>query len=421
MKKFFLTQALILLLIMQAVAQWECPSQLAANLNQVGESKLYWSSELTLGGGYLQNNWIGNGMGIIGLDRSTDKSTFYAEGGIKYWNRYDISASNDYDNSHLGLRELYYQYKGIPGSLTLGVQSTRLDDDFLMNERILGTNLKLTEGKWSLNVVAGSVTKDFARNGTFCNVGYIYDIFPERERAILGNTIGQTNLASFSIKFKPQKLTSKASKTSDGEFSTNEFSEGLGQESTKKVDKLKIESLGAIAYHEFGSWIPQKFITSGLFAQVEWGKNWMLKPEVLFQAATENKAIIYSLKIEKLLAWENSKTSINFRYLGKTNLDDNARVLNSFSNIFAGDIIRLDAIDLPFIQAGIKHSFPKSKIHFKSQFSSQLNGDSMKELDFEIGKKVGKNLQINVISGVLRSNLLSEDAFMGRIEFRYYF
>lgn len=420
MKRILLTQSFILLSILFAVAQWECPSQLAANLKPIGDSKIYWSSELTLGGGYLQNNWIGNGMGIIGIDWSTAKSTLYAEGGLKYWNRYDISASNDYDNKHIGIRELYYQYKALPGTLTVGIQSTRLDDDYLLNERILGANMRITEGKWSLNVVAGTITKDFARNGTFCNVGYIYDIYPDKERAILGNNIGQTNLASFSLKFKPKKLIGKVSTSAD-EFSSNEFSEGLGQDAAQKVAKVKIESFGAIVYHEFGTWIPQKFLTTGVFAQIEWGKNWMIKPEVLFQAATNNKAILYSFKIEKLLEWENSKTSINFRYLGKTNIDANARVLNSFSNIFAGDIIRLDAIDLPFLQVGIKHSFPKSKIHFSSQFACQLNGDSMKELDFEIGKKVGKHLQVNVLSGVLRSNLLSDNAFMSRIEFRYYF
>ena len=107
--------------------------------------------------------------------------------------------------------------------------------------------------------------------------------------------------------------------------------------------------------------------------------------------------------------------------MGKSNIDSNARILNSFSNIFAGDVIRLDAIDASFLQAGIKYSFPESKVHLKAQFASQLTNNTMEEFDFEVGKKFGKHLQLNALSGLVKSSLLSEDAFLGRVEFRYYF
>jgi len=403
-----------------ASAQWECPSQLAAFLKPAGNSNLYWGSELTGGAGYLDKNWIGNGMGLVGLNWSNGKSTIYAEGGLKYWNRYDIDASKDHSNTHLGIRELYYQYKASKSEFTLGVQSSRLDDDYLLNERVLGANLKLTQGKWTFDMLGGTVTKDFARNGTFCNVGYMYDILVGRQRSLIGNGFGDTNLASASLKYQPGKKSTKKT-TSDDEFSSDEFSQGLDAPSSGKATAFKVESVGAIVYHEFGDWIAQKFVTTGIFAQTEWGNGWSFKPEVLFQSAKLNNAIIYSFRLEKMLGGENSKTNFSLRYLGKTNIDDNARILNSFSNIFAGDVIRLDAIDLPFIQAGFKYALPKQKIHFKTQIASQVNGNSMKELDFEVGKRFGKHLQVNALSGIVRSNLLNNDAILGRIEFRYNF
>lgn len=420
MRKLSACLIVVLALATTVRAQWECPSQLAAFLKPVGNTGLYWGSELTGGAGYLDKNWIANGMGLVGIDWSNEKSTFYLEGGLKYWNRYDIDASKDHDNAHIGIRELYYQYKASHSELTVGVQSSRLEDDYLLNERVLGANLKLSRGKWTLNMFGGTVTKDFARNGTFCNVGYLYDIMPGRQRSLIGNSIGDTNLASLSLKYQPGKQVKKA--TSGDEFSSDEFSQGLDSPSPNKADRLKIESIGAIVYHEFGDWIATKFVTTGLFARAEWGNGWSFKPEILFQAATDNNAMIYSFRLEKMLGGENSKTNFSLRYLGKTNIDNNAHVLNSFSNIFAGDVIRLDAIDLPFIQAGLKYSLPKQKIHFKTQLASQVNGNSsMKELDFEAGKRFGKHLQVNALSGIIRSNLLNNDAVLGRIEFRYNF
>ncbi len=422
MKKLILTGLLSWIFAGLTFAQWECPSQLAAYLKPVGQSNIYWSGELTGGSGYITNNLISNGMGLIGMDWSFGKSTIYAEGGIKYWNRYDFDASTVSDNFHAGIRELYYQYKWQPASLIVGIQSARLDDDFLLNERILGGNFKLNRGKWAMNLLGGSVTKDFARNGTFCNVGYLYDILPGRQRALIGNAFGQTNLVAGTLKYQPHKSSGKAKASiPEDEFSSSEFGESIDQPQERKVNTLKIESIGAVVYSEFGDWITTPFVTSGLFAQAEWGKSWSLKPEILIQSASNNKALVYSLKLEKMFEGEKSRTNLNLRVLGKSNIDANARVLNSFSNIFAGDVIRLDAIDLPFFQAGIKHSLQNQKIHIKAQYASQFSGNEMKEFDLEAGKKFGKKLQVNLLSGYVKSSLLSNNALMGRLEFRYYF
>lgn len=421
MKKIIVSLIFSVLSSITLFAQWECPSQLGAYLKPIGQSNFYWSSELVGSTGYLTNNVLANTMCLVGLDWTSKKSSVYFEGGFKYWNRYDLDNSTDYSNYHLGIRELYYQYKAENTALTMGIQSARLDDDFLLNERIAGANLRLNSGRWSFNALAGSVTKDFARNGYFCNVGYLYDILPGRERALIGNSFGQTNLASVSVKYQPSKSVSKPQTAQSDEFSSDEFSDGLNDAGNSKTSKLKIESVGAIAYHEFGDWISQKFVTAGVFAKAEWGNGWYFKPEVLFQSATNNRAIIYNFNLERMLEGEKNRATLNLRFVGKSNIDANANILNSFSNIFAGDVIRLDAIDGSFLQAGVKYSFPKSKIHFKAQLASQFSGSNMEEFDFELGKKFGKHLQVNALSGLIKSSSLTNNACLGRIEFRYFF
>jgi len=388
MKKGILIFALILLTLSDLSAQWECPSLLGASLKPLGKSKIYWGSEITAGAGYLYNNAIFNSMGLIGLDRSGKKWTFYAEGGYKYWDIYNIETKQNFSNFHLGLREMLFQYKSRHGKFTAGIQSARLDDYYLLNERILGLNYKYSIGSWSFNFTGGTVMKAFARNGTFCAVGYLYDIVPGREIALLGNKPGQTNLIATTIKFSPSKF---------------------------------IDHVGLAVYYEFGSWVEKPVLTGGLFSSLGLPGDITFKPEILYQSAQDNKAIIYLFSLEKLINGEKLRTSINMRYTGFSAFDENAKILNSFSNIFAGNVLRLDSGDLSFIQAGIKFSVRPVRTHLKIQYTAQTIKNAMQEFDLELGKKFMKHLQVNALGAVVNSPLLEKRAILGRIEFRFYF
>lgn len=160
-------------------------------------------SEITGGLGYLADNTIINSLGYVGIDRSGERSTIYVEGGYKFWHRYDWDKKTGFSNQYLGIREMFYQYRSPYGKFTLGLQSARFDDDYLLNERMLGLNYKHTKGPWSVNFSGGTVTKDFARNGIFCAVGYLYDIIQGRQIALLGNKPGQTNFSGATFKFNP--------------------------------------------------------------------------------------------------------------------------------------------------------------------------------------------------------------------------
>ncbi|OFY41568.1 MAG: hypothetical protein A2X18_07020 [Bacteroidetes bacterium GWF2_40_14] len=388
MKKRILIFVLILFSISDLSAQWECPSLLGASLKPIGKSKIFWGSEITAGAGYLNNNAIFNSMGLIGLDRSGKKWTIYAEGGYKFWDIYDLDTKQNLKNFHLGIRELLFQYKSRYGKFTAGIQSARLDDYFLLNERILGLNYKYSSGSWSLNFTGGTVMKAFARNGTFCAVGYLYDIVPGREIALLGNKPGQTNLVAATLKFSPLRF---------------------------------IDHAGLALYYEFGSWVEKPLFTGGLFASFALPGGISFNPEILYQSANDNNAIIYLLSLEKLITGEKLRTTINMRYSGFSPLDESAKILNSFSNMFAGNVLRLDSGDLPFIQTSLKFSVPPVRTHLKIQYTAQTRKNAMQEFDVELGKKFKKHLQINAVGAMVKSPLLEKRAILGRIEFRFYF
>lgn len=400
MKKIFLL-AFILFVPVFSFGQWECRSQLSSSLKPLAKSNIYWAVELTGSAGYLEKNAIFNSMGFLGIDISSKKSTLFIETGYKFWDRYDLSDKTNFKNGHFGVREMFYQLKWKSGKATFGIQSARFDDDYLLNERILGLNFKQSRGPWIINLNVGSVVKGFARNGMFCSVGYLYDIIPGRSPGLIGNSPGETNMAGFTLKYSPSKKK-------------NEFS--------SHSSPFSIGSVGLLTYGEFGGLIDESFVMAGFFADVNLPEKFVFKPELIYQSSKQNGAIIYSFGLEKEFSLNNTRTIFNLRYFGISAIDENARVLNSYSNLFAGDVIRLDSKDMPLAQVSAKTSFRKIKTHIKLQFSSQLNNSNpLSEFDFEIGKRFNSHFQINAIGAFVKSSSLPNDAALTRVECRISF
>lgn len=86
-----------------------------------------------------------------------------------------------------------------------------------------------------------------------------------------------------------------------------------------------------------------------------------------------------------------------------TELDKGAMIKNSFSNLFLGDVIRLEAKDLPLYQASLRYSIPKHSLHFKIQYTSEFDPNGLSEIDFWIGKRVLKQVQLSAIGGYIKS------------------
>lgn len=425
---------LLVLMISPALkAQWECPSRLGGNLKPFGESNLMWAGEVTTTGGFLEQSTLSNLLLLGGLDYSFNKNTFYVEGGFKSWYRFGGDKNNNGLYS-FGLREAFYRYSGKRQTFTIGLHSAKSDDYYLLNERVVGLNYRISIGQFDFNTIGGSVMKDFARNGTFCTLGYLYNIVPGRPRSILGNDFGQTNLGMFTLTWHPKSKKGSDEFSSKGDFNI-----------APKQSLFSLKSFGIVVYHEFGSFISEKALMTGAYAEVNLG-GINLKPELLLQSLKNNNALIYSVIADKQLDWSSGQmTKLFARYIGMKKNDPTAIVANSFSNIFAGEVLRLDALDIPLLQIGLKHSFPAIKTSLKLQGSMQTGlvtgytpddynsvPAKMKELDLTLSKNLGKIFLINTTIGYLSySNMITDDlaylkyisrnSLLGKVELRITF
>lgn len=400
-------------------AQWNCRSRLGAFLKPVGQSNLMWAGEIETSQGYLTNKYIANGIAFTGLDYSTKSSTFYFEGGIKYWRQKDQDSEIIFDNYRFGFREGFYKYHNANHSFTLGLHSSRLGDNYLLNERVFGLSYMYNNEKWKVNLTAGSVSNDFARNGTFCSTCYIYDIIQDRNINNISTTLGKTNLTALTISLSPGQ-------SAQGD----EFSEFDGGDEFSSMDdfqskyRLKLHDVGFALYSEFGDEVNTSFITLGLYANIELGKDFNLKPEVLYQMASANQGIIYNIELQKDFILNNGhKTSFLFDYYDFSDVSKDATVLNRYSNILAGEVLRLDATEMPLFLASAKYIIPKAKAHFKFQYTISNQTSSMQEYDAQAGKIFFKHLQVNGIMGYIKSDLIQngDHAVLGRLELRYNF
>ncbi len=401
--------ALFVILHTLAFAQWECPSRVAANLNQVGGSPLSWGFEQTNGIGSLDENEIFNNMTYLGLDCSVPHHTFYGEGGYKYWWKQDNALEVNIENHRFGLRDLYYKYTHNTWHTTLGLQAMNAGDNYLLNERLIGLNITGRVKSFDLHFYGGSVVNKFSRSGAFCDMGYIYDILPIENQPIVGKSFGETNLAGMEIAYLPGSSSGGAD---DGLGFSDEFAEPAF---------ISLDRIALVYYTEFGSDIDQKLNIPGLYVDISVKEHFMLRPEVLYQSEKDNCAVFYNIKASGYVDWnEKHNSSISASYFGMKEVDKYAEADNRFSNIFAGTVFRLDSPDMPFVQCALKHKMPSQKIHGKLQFTAQTTGYNAKEFDAEFGKRLfNGNLALNFQYSYMMHSLLSNNPNMFRLELRF--
>jgi hypothetical protein len=142
------------------------------------------------------------------------------------------------------------------------------------------------------------------------------------------------------------------------------------------------------------------------------------------------------VKIDKTFTWDNfHRTAFGVSYYGLNSFNSNGRHSgnkegeedkekesgNSFSNIFAGTVLRFDTPDMPFYLLSAKHTIPRLKAHLKVQYVSQAKASPNHELDIEAGKKFFGKLLINATYGYVKSPALISNPNLFRIEIRFNF
>lgn len=428
MKKIIHSFVMLLLANSILFAYWECPSQLGANLNQFRNSNFLWGVELTEATGYLADNAFYNGITLLGLNYSSNSHSLYFEGGIKSWYRYNHKLPAASTNTNIGIRELFYRNQSRIGLLTLGVQSMRSQDIYLLNERVLGLSYKKDFNKFSIDIFGGTVSNVFARNGIFCNTAYLYNILPHINQTTVGISLGETNMSGITLSYHPSQTQ-------------NNPLENL--ENTEPESFLKVETVGIILYSEFGSLVPNRNFITGIYSDIEFGNEYRFKPEILI-SQSEDRSLIYCAEAKKTITWGNQqRTTFETSYYGLSVLNsgrqekygeskngesetsetgrNKAKSTNLFSNTLAGTVLRFDSPEMPFLQIAARHTVPSLKAHLKLQYTCTIQSHSEQEIDFEIGKKFFGKLLVNATYGYINSPQLLNISNLVKLELRFNF
>jgi len=262
--------------------------------------------------------------------------------------------------------------------------------------------------------------QNFARMGQFCANRHLYNIIELTKPNIYTENIGkspmETNLTGLTINWNPS-YTKKPEETGD-EFS--EFDEFSDAEDNKEP---LISNVGLILYSEYGKIIPEPKLYAGSMVDFNIPLEMKLQTGAIFQHLQDNNALVYIAKLKRNFMWNSGNhTEIGTAFIGKYNIDENALFQPLFSNLFLGEIMRLDATDFPLWQASVKHNFAgKLKFHVGIKAVGQIYDNKTQEIDLEAGLKLFNHVKITSIFSRVQSTALPNDTYMGRLELRVAF
>ena len=425
--------SVIILLTLSANAQMECRSMLGAHLTPFKKDvPILWALEGTMAPGIMtspfaniDNTKLNGGMLLGALDFTfRKKHNFYVEGGFKNWK--NSALVNDSSKSrNLGVRQFFYSVTYNTLKVKIGLHETKLGNFYLVDERILGASVDKEIGAFTINFRGGTVLKNFARMGQFCSNRHLYGVLNSDYTENIGKKPGETNLAGIVINWNPNfKKEDKNSKTED-EFSNNDdFNEFSDVQESSSKQKFKISNIAFILHNEFGAIIPDNKIYTGSLIDIELPYKFSFQTGGIYQNMKNNNTIVYIAALGKNHGWNNgSNTTINGAFIGKANIDANARFQPLFSNLFLGEIMRLDANDFPLWQSEIKHNFPgKLKFHIALKAVGQIKDSKTNEQDIELGIKTFKNhLKLTAIFSRVETLTFPDDLYIARMEMKIAF
>ena len=428
LKGSILISSLFLLTHMNVTAQMHCRSELAGHLTPFTEKvPLLWAVEGTMAPGIITKRRdgedparISGGMLLAALDFSFLKnSNVYIEGGYKNWSNSIAGKKKNDDSRHVGVRQFFYGFKTDNTNVKLGLHETKLGDYFLVDERIFGASVDQKAGAFEFNFRGGTVLKNFARMGQFCANRHLYNLIKDDFTENIGKKVGETNLAGMVVNWNPNYVKQKDNGSEDefGEFSDMDS----GGEFEEKSHFLS--NVGIIVYDEFGKIIPDNKLYVGSLLDFNLPAKFTLQTGAIYQNMSDNNAMVYIANLGRSVTWSSGAyTKFNAAYIGKYNVDDNALFQPLFSNMFLGEVMRMDAVDFPLWKASIKHNFPgKIKFDITLKAVGQLEGNKTNEFDIESSLKLWNHVKLTGILSRVDTEALPEVIYMARMEIRAFF
>jgi len=446
---------LILLTSNSINAQMECRSMIGAHLKPITKKiPISWAIEGTMAPGIMtspyeniENAKLTGGMLLGALEINfAKKNHIYIEGGYKNWLNSALVNDKKLKSRHFGVRQFFTSYSDEDLKVKVGLHETRMGEFFLVDERILGGSIDKGFGAFNINVRGGTVLKNFARMGQFCSNRHLYGVIHSNYTERIGEKIGETNLAGLVVNWDPNYKSENGNGVSGDEFSetTDEFSntndefhenhdfnefsnnEDEFDEEENNTPFVTLKNIGLILYDEFGSndYIPNnKFYIGSLF-DLEFRKNIFLQVGPVYQNMANNNTLVYIAKLGRSVTWENaSNTKFSAAYIGKYDIDENALFQPLFSNLFLGEIMRMDAVDFPLWQVAIKHRFPgEIKFRLAIKAVGQIEDAKTNEQNLEAGILVFDNhLKVTLVGSHVTTEALPKDFYTVRLETRLAF
>jgi hypothetical protein len=442
--------------IYQVNAQMECRSMIGAHLKPISEKiPVSWAIEGTMAPGLMTSPWedkedakLNGGMLLGALEFNlSDKSNIYIEGGYKNWKNSVLVNDDGQKKRHVGVRQFFYSYAGDKTQIKLGLHETRLGKFFLVDERVLGTSIDHEIGAFNINLRGATVMKNFARMGQFCSNRHLYGVIHPNYTEKIGKELGDTNMIGLVINWNPhyQKPTKSQNEdefqdggdefqdnedefidSNDSNHENHEFGEFHENTNNQSKNKVIITNIALILYDEFGKadFIPENKFYAGSLIDLSLPYDLFFQTGAVYQNMKDNNSVAYIAKIGRNITWKNaSNTKLSVGYIGKYNVDDDALFQPVFSNLFLGEIMRMDAVDFPLWQTTIKHRFPgKLKFHLALKSVGQIALGKTNEQNIEAGILLFKNhLKVTLIGSHVNTELLPKDFYTTRLELRLAF
>jgi hypothetical protein len=315
-----------------------------------------------------------------------------------------------------GWRELFYQYKAEGTRVRAGLSTTRLGDYFLVNERVLGLSYSQQFAQATVSATAGSIG-EFARMTDFCGTKRLTNLVDKEKYETVSEDFGDTNMLGSVVTWNLQRPATAQTAPKVG---ADEFALTDDLAPRRSPSGWSLSTVGLLAYHESDRRTAERRTWMGALAQVDLSMGWSLKAQGMYQDGHADALILYGLA-EKEFFWTNaSNTSVHVGYFGKYNIGGPATFEASFSNLFKGEIMRLDAIDIPLVFAGVRHNFAsRRKLYMQLQGVEQLQVENMKEVDLEIGADFFKRLRVVAIGSYIYSRATKDrENLVGKMEIR---
>jgi len=400
-----------------AHAQMECRTTLGAHMTPIFGTDHLWAIEATLAPGVITDYRIQGGMLLGAVDFSLwDHSNLYLEGGYKNWSKVSLDdpeagqvAFPEMDSRHLGMRQVFYGFGNEKNVLKVGLHETKLGNYLLVDERVLGVSYDRTLGAFDLSVRTGTVLQNFARMGQFCMNRHLYNVLQSNYTENIGKKPGETNLLGAVLTWTPGRGGTSGGDTSSSddasefeEFgSLDEFSD-MGDTEGSSVG---VGSVGVVLYQEFGTIIdhPKQYGGSIVDFNLPW--DILLRTGAVYQSMVDNDALVYIAQAGRTFLWDSgASTQLSAAYIGKLNVDEGAVFQPLFSNLFLGEVMRMDATSFPLWTAEVKHRF-KGKLRYEVALKGvgQVEADRTWEVDMEQSIHLVDHIQATLLMGHVES------------------